>query len=319
MSTSSSLPPPTPPSTTLPPLAPPTRNEITLVSHSMLFYWWPIWVLGYIFAIWTYYENHRLAIVPENSQVVLLQETARNIKEGELTYRLVTDPTEINRLEKEGNKEGEITYRLTVHKPTTKSLESAVSTTNSTGIDSFRPHISQRPWMGPIFCVVLLITVVITNVPLRGLWSFLVILILVVLVLLVTILHKWDDLLAALFNLHIFINMAGYLFIATAVFILWAVSVFIFDQRTYMTVEPGQVRICEHIGASIRNIDATGIEFEKQRDDLFRHWLLGFFSGDLIIHLPDKQQIRLPNVLGIGWRIETAQTLLREKAVTPHA
>ena len=34
--------------------------------------------------------------------------------------------------------------------------------------------------MGPVFCVVLLLTVVITNVPLRGLWSFLVLLMFVV-------------------------------------------------------------------------------------------------------------------------------------------
>jgi hypothetical protein len=112
--------------------------------------------------------------------------------------------------------------------------------------------------------------------------------------------------------------MAGYLFIATATFLLWVVSVFIFDQRTYMTVEPGQIRLCEHVGASIRNIDASGVEFEKQRDDLFRHWLLGFFSGDLIIHLPDRQQIRLPNVLWISWRLEEVQQLLREKAVSAH-
>ena len=57
--------------------------------------------------------------------------------------------------------------------------------------------------------------------------------------------------------------------------ILWAVSVFIFDQRTYMRVTPGQIQVCEHVGASIRNFDTTGLSFEKQRDDLFRHWLLG--------------------------------------------
>jgi hypothetical protein len=256
----------------------------------MLFYWWPIWVLGYSMALVTYFENHRLAIVPDGSKLTVMEENDK-----------------------------EINYRLAVAKPTTKSLEHAKLATEKTGEgDVFKARLSQKAWMGPVFCVVLLLTVVITNVPLRGLWSFLVILLLVVLVLLVSILHWWDSLLAAVFNLHIFINMAGYLFIATAVIVLWVVSVFIFDQRTYMTVEPGQIRICEHVGASIRNIDAAGVEFEKQRDDLFRHWLLGFFSGDLIIHLPDKQQIRLPNVLWIGWRLEEVQQLLREKSVTAH-
>lgn len=110
--------------------------------------------------------------------------------------------------------------------------------------------------------------------------------------------------------------MAGYLFIATIVFILWIVSVFIFDQRTYLIVTPGQIQVCEHVGASIRSFDTVGLTFEKQRDDLFRHWLLGFFSGDLIVRTSgaERETIRLPNVLWIGWRLEEVQHLLREKA-----
>jgi hypothetical protein len=287
---------PTPHSTMPPtlPVTPPGRREITLISHSMLFYWWPIWLLGYIFAVWTYTENHRLAILPHGSR--LTQETSKEKDDKTTVYRLaVTEPTEsLKNAEKE--------------------------TVNPSDGEPFKTRVSQKPWMGPVFCVVLLLTVVITNVPLRGLWSFLVILLLITLALIVTVIPSgWDNLLSALFHLHIYINMAGYLFIASATFLLWVVSVFIFDQRTYMTVEPGQIRLCEHVGASIRNIDASGVEFEKQRDDLFRHWLLGFFSGDLIIHLSDRQQIRLPNVLWISWRLEEVQQLLREKAVTPHS
>ncbi|HEV3385279.1 MAG TPA: hypothetical protein VG097_10700 [Gemmata sp.] len=278
---------PTPPSSPLPPLAPPQRKEITLISHSMLFYWWPIWVLGYVMALITYFDNERLAIIPPDAKLTQVE------KDEKTTV-----------------------YRLAVTKPT-HSLAEAAKATETPGEGSiFRARISERPWMGPIFCVVLLVTVVITNVPLRGLWSFLVILLIIVLVLLVSIMKGWDSLLAAIFHLHIHINMAGYLFIASAVLFLWLISVFIFDQRTYMTVEPGQIRLCEHVGASIRNIPAAGVEFEKQRDDLFRHWLLGFFSGDLIIHLADKQQIRLPNVLWISWRLEEVQQLLREIQVT---
>ena len=112
---------------------------------------------------------------------------------------------------------------------------------------------------------------------------------------------------------------AGYLFLATVVLILWVVSVFIFDQRTYIVFSPGQIRVCEHIGASIRNFDTTGMTLEKQRDDLFRHWILGFFSGDLIVHTAggERETIRLPNVLWIGWRLEEIQDLLREKQMVP--
>jgi hypothetical protein len=236
----------------------------------------------------TYIENNRIAIVPDGSK---LQEIRKDEKG---TY-----------------------YQLAVSTPT-KSLDDAKAATESVGADpTFKARVSQKPWMGPVFCVVLLLTVVITNVPLRGLWSFLVLLLFVVIALIISLIPQgWDDLLKAIGNLHIYINMAGYLFIALAVLLLWVVSVFVFDQRTYMRVTPGQIQVCEHVGASIRNFDTTGLSFEKQRDDLFRHWLLGFFSGDLIVRTAGAEQetIRLPNVLWISWRLEEVQQLLREKA-----
>jgi hypothetical protein len=269
------------------PPAKPHRREITLISHSMLFYWWPIWLLGFIMAGITYFENNRLAILPPDSKLTVMEKDEK-----------ATD------------------YRLTVNNPPTKVLtESETKPENAK--PPFPTRVSQKAWIAPVFCVVLLLTVVITNVQLRGLWSFLVLLLLVVVALLITLIPDgWEKLLGTLGHLHIYINMAGYLFIATVVFILWAVSVFIFDQRTYLVVTPGQIQVCEHVGASIRNYDTTGLVFEKQRDDLFRHWLLGFFSGDLIVKTSgaERETIRLPNVLWIGWRLQEVQALLREKA-----
>lgn len=259
----------------------------------MLFYWWPIWVMGYAMGFITLFENHRLAVVPPGSKLTIEEKNDKNT-----------------------------VYRLAVT-TSTPSLERAEAATVSPGEnkDVFPTRISQKAWMGPVFCVILLITVVITNVPLRGLWSFLVLLLLVVVALIITVVPGgWDSVLGAVFHLHIYINMAGYFFIATAVLILWVVSVFIFDQRTYMRVTPGQIQVCEHVGASIRNFDTTGMSFEKQRDDLFRHWLLGFFSGDLIVRTAgaERETIRLPNVLWISWRLEEVQQLLREKATVVH-
>ncbi|MBY0514915.1 MAG: hypothetical protein K2P78_13490 [Gemmataceae bacterium] len=264
------------------------RQEIKLVSHSPIFYWWPIWLLGYVMALITLTEDHRLAVLPRDSKVTVneyLDDKQQHVKS------------------------------YTVDVPgSTSSLERAVKKDGG----HFVPRVSQKPWMGPVYCVILLLTILITNIPLRGLWSFLVILILIVAVLGITLIPGgWEDLLAAFGNLHIFINMAGYLFIATTVLVLWAVSVFVFDQRTYMVITPGQIRVCEHIGASVRTFDTTGLSFEKQRDDLFRHWILGFFSGDLIVRTAgaEHETIRLPNVLWIGWRLEEVQEMLREKAV----
>ena len=282
------------------PATPPAKREITLISHSMLFYWWPIWLIGYIFALITYLEDHRLVILPAATEVAV--DTAQS-QPGVTAYVLRV---------KDEKKEDKATAKNTL----------GDGTRAMPGEDPFKTKVSLRPWLGPVFCTILLLTVVITNVPLRGLWSFLVILLLLILVLAISMVQGgWDHLLGAIGNLHIYINMAGYLFIATAVLILWAVSVFIFDRRTYMRITPGQVQVCEHIGASIRNFDTMGMSFEKQRDDLFRHWLLGFFSGDLIVRTSgaEKETLRLPNVLWISWRLEEVQRLLREKATVVNA
>lgn len=287
---------PTPPTALVPPAAagPVPRRQITLISHSMLFYWWPIWLLGYVFGTITYFEDHRLAILPADSRL------------------------EVN----EGASDKDVTaYTLKVKNPTTKSLEGAARVTSTPGEkDPFKARMSQKAWMGPLFCFILLITVIITNVPLRGVWSFVVLLLLLVIALGIAMVPGgYDSLMAAVGNLHVYINMAGYFFIATAVLLLWAVSVFIFDQRTYMVVTPGHIAVCEHIGASIRDINGDRVEVEKRRDDMFRHWLLGFFSGDIILKLTDtKEEIRLPNVLWIGWRIEDVRRLIREKATVSH-
>jgi hypothetical protein len=292
MSTAPPLPAPSSPG--VPPPAAKGPREIKLVSHSPIFYWWPIWVLGYVLAVITWMDGTRLAILPSPKDVPIKVYADNEKPSPEFAQ-----------------------YKVTVAKPVTGSLESAAAASQDpTNPPAFKTRVSERAWMGPVFCVVLLLTILITNVPLRGLWSFLVILLLIVTALAFTVFEVWDSLLGALGHLHIYMNMTAYVFIATVVLFLWIVSVFIFDQRTYMVVTPGQIRVCEHIGASIRNFDTTGMSFEKQRDDLFRHWILGFFSGDLIVrtHGAEKEEIRFPNVLWIGWRLEQVQEILRERA-----
>jgi hypothetical protein len=271
-----------------PPGGPDNPRELKLVSHSNLFYWWPVWLLGFSFATWTYFEDNRLAIVPADTAVT---RDVRPDAKAEYTVKTQGD---------------------------TRSLaDAAVRSKDSTHPPAFRARVSQLTWMGPLFCCGLLLTMLITNVPLRGLWSFLVIILLVVVALLFSLFNVWEDLLQAVGNLHIYINMAGYLFIGTAVFILWAIATFIVDQRTFIVFTPGQIRVCEHIGASVRNFDTMGMTFEKQRDDLFRHYILGFGSGDLVVRTSGahSEEIRLPNVLGLGWKLESIQDIVREKTM----
>src|SRR5213082_1033325 len=48
----------------------PEFDEIRVYSHSPLFYWWPVWLFGFIFAVITLMDGDRMAIVPGESLVV---------------------------------------------------------------------------------------------------------------------------------------------------------------------------------------------------------------------------------------------------------
>lgn len=44
------------------PLMPGQKPELKLYSHSTLFYWWPIWTIGYLFAALTYFQGETVTI-----------------------------------------------------------------------------------------------------------------------------------------------------------------------------------------------------------------------------------------------------------------
>src|SRR4051794_57918 len=89
--------PPGPATTTSPPRppagggGPPGRREIKLVSHSTIFYWWPIWLLGYVFALITYFDDSRFAIVPPGSKLYEVASTNPKQAKYELVVPLRTE------------------------------------------------------------------------------------------------------------------------------------------------------------------------------------------------------------------------------------
>ena len=188
---------------------------------------------------------------------------------------------------------------------------------------TIRPHVSGRSWIGPTYMIILFLVIIITSVPLRGLWSLVVLIGLVVLALVVSLFKWWDDILGALYGLHIFINLAGYLLLSSALFVAWAVATFIFDRRSYIVFTPGQIRVCEEIGNRERTYDTTGMTIEKHRDDWFRHIFLGFGSGDLSVRTAgaDRNEILMPNIALIGFKIDPIQQLIRQRQIdttAPH-
>jgi FlaA1/EpsC-like NDP-sugar epimerase len=171
--------------------------------------------------------------------------------------------------------------------------------------------------LGVLFCIVLLLVVVITNIPLRGLWSVVVIITILLLSVIFALMNIWEHVLQYIDFLDIRINLGGYIFISTVLLIIWLVAFLLFDQQVYMIFTPGQFRVRQEIGAGEIAHDTTGMTVQKQRSDLFRHWILGLGSGDLIVRTSGAHpmQFDLPNVLFLGRKVKEIEDMLRQRQV----
>jgi hypothetical protein len=266
-----------------PPLrvTPPAQEEVRIYSHSSLFYWWPVWAVGLLMGLLTLADGQRMVTVPAKTEA-----QAREIQGYGLRDVLILPEGKKLPRDSDGN-------------PMPPTL-----------------HMAQSPRLGVIYATVLIIIIIISNVPLRGLWSVLLILAIFILVLIFSLWGIWDDIVRIVSLLDIRINMGGYLSISLVLLAVWAVTVFVFDHRTYVIVTSGQVRVCLAIGAGETVYDTTGMTFTKRQDDLFRHWIIGLGSGDLIIHRSNTtQEIDMPNVLFVGSKIKEIERLIKEREV----
>jgi len=282
----------------------PGFDEIRVYSHSPLFYWWPVWLFGFIFALVTLIDGDRMAVVPGES--LLVKEKVEGGKVRETIYAPANDQDLM----------GKIAPPAT---PQDKERLASKNANFQPAADAYeiRPRVSGRSWMGPTYMIILFLVIVITSVPLRGLWSLVVLIGLVVLALVISLFKWWDPIFESLYGLHIFINLAGYLLLSTALFVAWGVATFIFDRRSYIIFTPGQIRVCEEIGSRERTYDTTGMTIEKHRDDWFRHIFLGFGSGDLSVRTAgaDRNEILMPNIALIGFKIDPIQQLIRQRQI----
>jgi hypothetical protein len=258
-------------------------QKIRVVSHTTLIYWWPVWLVGFIFAALTYADGTRLAVVPPETTVKVVR------------------PNKV--------------YELEETDQTSPDLEEAASKT-AKGEDAFSVRIAAHKSYGMVYVMVLVLVIFGANVPLRGLASFIAILAVLVVTMLFAYLDWWTVIFNFLGSLHIQISLAGYLVPSVVLLILWLATFLWYDPLRYMIFTPGQLVVHKEIGDQVEVFDTTQVEAEKRRTDLFRHWILGFGAGDLIIKVPSQSlQIELPNVLFVNRRVTEIANLMKTKPV----
>jgi hypothetical protein len=179
-----------------------------------------------------------------------------------------------------------------------------------------RMAISNNP--GVIWALTLCLVVVVTHLQLRGVWSLIVITFLTCTTILFAVLGLWDSILRAVGVIDIHINAFGYLSVSLFLLLIWVLTFFVFDRLKYMVFTRNRLRVRKAIGEGEKVFDMRGMVFQRHRDDMFRHWLLGFGTADLTVFTSgaNAQQIEMPNVFGIGRKLALIHTMLQELEVT---
>jgi hypothetical protein len=213
---------------------------VYIYSHSPLFYWWPVWLTGYIMAVLTWFNGEKVQI--GTSEVWF--DRSKNV--------------------------------------------------------------------GVLFTLVFFLVILITNVTVRGLASVVVLLALAFAAVCLAYFGLWEDLFNWMGRVSIYMNMGFYVFFSTLVFAVWLFSVFVYDHMSYWRVTPGQMTYEHVIGGAAKSYDTRGMIFEKHRQDLFRHWVIGLGSGDLQISTTGarRETIYAPNVLFVDAKVAEIQKMI---------
>src|SRR5215813_13091558 len=132
------------------PAAAPAKRELKIVSHCGMFYWWPVWLFGFTMAVFTFIDKHLMVTVPEGTKRAYM-------RPGREVNAYFDKDKDAEKIDIEG--------RTILVSPEHKSLNDP------------RLEMADNKNLGVVFCTILLLVVVITNVPLRGLWSVIVIVI----------------------------------------------------------------------------------------------------------------------------------------------
>lgn len=179
------------------------QSRIKIVSHSDLFYWWPVWAVGFLMAFLTYQGGHRMAIVPDGT----VAEQSRRVEGHEGPRDVLVVPS---------NKE----LPLDQETGTLMQLRLRMALSNS---------------IGAVYATVLLLVILITNVRLRGVWTLVVLLIIFFLSILFAVAGWWDRILQLMSMADVHINAFGYLCISTTLFVVWLAVFVFFDRLVYVT------------------------------------------------------------------------------------
>jgi hypothetical protein len=185
-------------------------------------------------------------------------------------------------------------------------------------IEGKKLYVHSSAWVGISFVAVLLIVVFFTNYRVKGANSVILILGLVVAAFAMYFAGIWAFIFRVFPALLIFMNLAFYLSLSTALLLLWALATFVLDSLSYWEFTPGQVTLRHRLAESSESFDAHGLHLDRIADDILINKILGlrFLGyGTADLKFTTSGAVRETHTIENVWRANERDDQIRDLIV----
>jgi len=179
-------------------------------------------------------------------------------------------------------------------------------------------YVHSSAWVGISFVALLLIVTFFTNYRVKGANSFIMVLGIALVALAMHYLGAWEIIFHSFPALLIFMNLAFYIALSTALLMLWLFATFVLDRLTYWEFTPGQVTLRHRLAESSESFDAHGLHLDRISDDILINKILGLrFLGYGTADLKFTTSGAVRNTFTIEnvWRANLRDAQIRELIV----
>jgi hypothetical protein len=169
------------------------------------------------------------------------------------------------------------------------------------------------PWLGISFVSLVLFVAIFTNVRARGIYSFVLILVVAGVAWGTSYIPGIDRAVSWASLLRIHLNLAFYLTFSFMLMLIWLFAIVFIDHFTWWRFSPGQVIEEHRVGqATGHAYNTEGMVVRRLPDDFFRHRMLGLGTGDFIVKPPHQEPFEIHNV----WKANRKQKLMERMVAT---
>ncbi len=175
----------------------------------------------------------------------------------------------------------------------------------------------KSPWLGISFIALMLFVVVFTNVRARGVYSFVLLLVAGGLFWGAMYLPGIDKAMGWFSLLRVHLNLAFYLAFSLLLMLIWFFVIIFVDRFSWWRFSPGQVIEEHRVGqATGHAYNTEGMIIRRLPDDLFRHRMMGFGTGDFVVKPANGESFEIHNVPGANRIQRTLENMIATRSVS---